>query len=452
MTVMPAPHDAAVDDAAVPGTAAAGNPGPGTPAGAQATGAHATGVPAAGNPAGGGAAAGGSPGSAAASPDGPSPAGASPDGPSPATGSPGAGTPDSAAELAALRATCTRFLAWHGAGRAADLLATIPPDTVTDHYGVGGAVTELESEIMLVLGKPAAVFLPSGTMAQQAVLRVHADRRDRRVVVFHPACHIDTHEGRGYERLHQLTGRPAGAQDRLLTLADLEQVAEPVGSLVIELPQRDLGGQQPGWAALQAQVSWARERGVAVHLDGARLWESAAGYGKPPADIAALFDTVYVSFYKGLGALPGCCVAGPEDVVAEVREWRRRMGGTLFGLWPNAASALSCLARRLPMMPRYLSHTRAIADALRDLPGVTIVPDPPQTPMLHLLLRTTAEGFTAAARRLAAGQGLWTWPAAMSTPDPGTQRVELAVGDATLALRPAEVREIIRNLLPGQPG
>ena len=420
MTVMPAPHDAAVDDAAVPGTAAAGTPADGAPAPS------------------------GSPGPATASPALP---GRAPASPGPATRD--AAGPGSAAELAALRATCTRFLTWHGEARAADLLATIPPDTETDRYGDGGAVTELESEIMLVLGKPAAVFLPSGTMAQQAVLRVHADRRDRRVVVFHPACHIDTHEGRGYERLHQLTGRPAGERDRLLTLADLEQVAEPVGSLVIELPQRDLGGQQPDWAALQAQAGWARERGAAVHLDGARLWESAAGYGQPPAGIAGLFDTVYVSFYKGLGALPGCCVAGPEDVVAEVREWRQRMGGTLFGLWPNAASALSCLARRLPMMPRYLSHTRAIADALRDLPGVTIVPDPPQTPMLHLLLRTTAEDFTAAARGLATGQGLWTWPAAMSTPDPGTQRVELTVGDATLAMRPGEVREIIRALLPG---
>ena len=313
-------------------------------------------------------------------------------------------------------------------------------------------MTELESEITLVLGKPAAVFLPSGTMAQQAVLRVHADRRRRRVIVFHPACHIDTHEGRGYERLHQLTGRPAGERDRLLTVADLDQVAEPVGALVIELPQRDLGGQQPDWAGLEAQAGWARERGAAVHLDGARLWESAAGYGKPPADVAALFDTVYVSFYKGLGALPGCCVAGPEDVVAEVREWRHRMGGTLFGLWPNAASALSCLARRLPMMPRYLSHTRAIAAALRDLPGVTIVPDPPQTPMLHLLLRTTADDFTAAGRRLATEQGVWTWPAAISTPDPGTQRVELAVGDATLALQPAEVRDFVRALLPDSAG
>jgi threonine aldolase len=416
MTVMPAPHDAAVDDAAAGNTAA--------------------GSTAAGN-------------TGDDSPVAPGPAGASPAGASPAAGSPAAGRRDSAAELAALRDTCTRFLAWHGAARAADLLATIPPDTVTDRYGEGGVVTELESEIMLVLGQPAAVFLPSGTMAQQAALRVHADRRQRRAVVFHPACHIDVHEGRGYERLHQLTGRPAGERDRLLTLADLEEVAEPIGSLVIELPQRDLGGQQPDWAALEAQVSWARERGAAVHLDGARLWESAAGYGRPPADIAGLFDTVYVSFYKGLGALPGCCVAGPEDIVAEVREWRHRMGGTLFGLWPNAASALSCLARRLPMMPRYLSHTRAIADALRDLPGVTIIPDPPQTPMLHLLLRTTAEDFATAARRLAAGQGVWTWPAAMSTPDPGTQRVELTVGDATLALRPGEVREIVAALLPG---
>ena len=406
---MPEPHDAAVDDPAVPGAPAAGTPA----AGSAAAGSRAGGRAPAGSP------------------------------------SPGPANAETAADLAALRASCSRFLTWHGAGRAADLLATIPPDTQTDRYGDGGVVTELESEVMLVLGKPAAVFLPSGTMAQQAVLRVHADRRQRRVIVFHPACHIDTHEGRGYERLHQLTGRPAGERDRLLTVADLDQVAEPAGALVIELPQRDLGGQQPDWAGLQAQAGWARERGAAAHLDGARLWESAAGYGKPRADVAALFDTVYVSFYKGLGALPGCCVAGPEDIIAEVREWRRRMGGTLFGLWPNAASALSCLARRLPMMPRYLSHTRAIADALRDLPGVTIVPDPPQTPLLHLLLRTTPEDFTAAARRLATEQRVWTWPAAMSTPDPGTQRVELAVGDATLAMQPAEVRDFVRALLPG---
>jgi threonine aldolase len=345
-------------------------------------------------------------------------------------------------DLRALRDACDRALTGHGISRADDLLATIPPGTAVDRYGDGGVVAELEAEIAGVLGLPAAVYLPSGTMAQQSVLRVHAERRGRRTVVFHPECHLDRHEGRALERLHDLVGRPVGERSRLLTLDDLTAVAESPAALVIELPQRDLGGQQPGWDELQAQVAWARDRGAAAHLDGARLWESSAGYGRSPAEIAALFDTTYVSFYKGIGALPGCCLAGPEDVVAEVREWRGRMGGTLFGLWPGAASALSCLRRRLPRMPQYLDRARAIADVVRDLRGVTVVPDPPQTPMLHLLLRTSPEAFEAAARTLAE-QGLWTWEKPMPTGDPGVQRVEFSVGDATMALSIDDVRSAI---------
>ena len=352
-------------------------------------------------------------------------------------------------ELDALRDLCTAFLVGHGPVSAADLLAGIPVGTVPDRYGDGGVVAELEAEVAGLLGKPAAVFLPSGTMAQQSVLRVHADRRQRRTVVFHPMCHLDRHEEQAFQRLHGLTGRPVGDPDRLMTLDDLTAIAEPPAALVIELPQRDLGGQQPDRDDLRAQTEWAAARGAAAHLDGARLWESAAGYGRPLAEIAALFDTVYVSFYKGIGALAGCCVAGPADILAEVREWRRRMGGTLFGLWPGAASALSCLRRRLPLMPGYLSHAREIADALRGAEGVRVLPDPPQVPMMHLLLRTTQDGFAAAARRLALEQAIWTWPNAMTTPDPGVQRVELSVGDATCALPPARVRDIITALVAG---
>src|SRR6266849_522206 len=348
-----------------------------------------------------------------------------------------------------LRDQCTVFLAGHGPVRAAGLLAGIPADTVPDRYGDGGVVAELEAEIAALLGKPAAAYLPSGVMAQQSVLRVHADRRQRRTVVFHPMCHLDRHEDRAFQRLHGLTGRPAGDPARLMTIDDLTTLAEPPAALLIELPQRDLGGQQPDWDDLRAQTGWARDRGAAAHLDGARLWESAAGYGRPPAEIAALFDTVYVSFYKGLGALAGCCLAGPADILAEVREWRRRMGGTLYGLWPGAASALSCLRRRLPLMPEYLGHAREIAAALRGAPGVRVVPDPPQVPMMHLLLSTTPDGFAAAARRLATEQGVWTWPNAMATPDPDVQRVEMSVGDATRALRPGQVRDIGAALAAG---
>lgn len=350
-------------------------------------------------------------------------------------------------DLMAQRASCTRFLAGHAPVTAADLLATIPADTQLDRYGSGGVVTELEAEIARLLGKPAAVFLPSGTMAQQAVLRVHADRSQRRTIVFHPMCHLERHEGQAYQRLHHLTGRPAGDPDRLISLTDLSSITERIAALLVELPQRDLGGQQPPWDELVAQVGWARDHGAAAHLDGARLWESAAGYQRPHAEIAALFDTVYVSFYKGIGALPGCCVAGPEDIVAEVREWRHRMGGTLFGLWPNAASALSCLARRLPRMADYLMHARAIAAALSDVPGIRVVPDPPQVPMMHLLLSVTQDSLAAAARKLAADQGIWTWPRAMTTADPGTQRVEFSVGDATCELAPAQIRDTLAALV-----
>ena len=350
-------------------------------------------------------------------------------------------------EQAALRDQCSVFLVGHGPVSAASLLAGIPGDTAVDRYGDGGVVAELEAEIAGLLDKPAAAFLPSGTMAQQSVLRVHAERRQRRTVIFHPMCHLHRHEGQAFQRLHGLTGRPAGDPDRLMSIDDLTAVAEPPAALLIELPQRDLGGQQPDWADLQAQTDWARGRGAAVHLDGARLWESAAGYGRPLAQIAALFDTVYVSFYKGIGALAGCCLAGPADVLAEVREWRHRMGGTLFGLWPNAASALNCLRRRLPLMPDYLSHAREIAAALRGLGGVRVVPDPPQVPMMHLLLSTTSERFAAAARRLAVEQQIWTWPTAVPTGDPAVQRVELTVGDATRALSAAQVRDIIAALI-----
>ncbi|MGH3302193.1 MAG: threonine aldolase family protein [Streptosporangiaceae bacterium] len=350
-------------------------------------------------------------------------------------------------ELVALRRRCTRSIQGHGLATAASMLATIPADTTIDNYGQGGVVADLEAEICRVLGKPAATFLPSGIMGQQAVLRVHADARNRRTVVFHPLCHLEQHEEQAYQRLHGLIGRLAGQRDRLITMDDLTAIAEPPAALLLELPQRDIGGQQPAWDDLAAQVEWARERGAAAHLDGARLWESSAGYRRSPAEISALFDTVYVSFYKGIGALPGCCVAGPGDVIEQVREWRRRMGGTLHGLWPSAASALTLLAERLPKFPRYLDHARAVAAALSAIPGITVIPDPPQVPMMHLMLRVGRDDYTKAARRLAEDEGLWASPFCMPTADPAVQRLEFSVGDATLEFTPAAVAETFAGLI-----
>jgi threonine aldolase len=181
------------------------------------------------------------------------------------------------------------------------MLAELPAEIAPDRYGDGGVVEELETHLAHLLGKPAAAFFVSGTMAQQIALRIHADRRSTRTVAFHPTSHIDLHEGRAFERLHGLIGRPVGDPFQLLTLESLEAVAEPLAALLLELPQREIGGQLPEWEDLTAQVDWARERGAAVHLDGARLWQCPDAYQLPLDEIAGLFDTVYVSFYKDLG-------------------------------------------------------------------------------------------------------------------------------------------------------
>jgi len=350
------------------------------------------------------------------------------------------------AEVEAIIETCTRFLPGHGYRPTSELLATIAADTKIDYYGLGGVVHDLEAEVAALLGKQAALFVPSGTMAQQATLRVYGDRRGRPTVVYHPACHLDSHEERGYQRLHGLFGVPVGPRHEPLSVSNLSQVKEPVAAL-IELPQRDLGGVLPTWDELLAQVAWARERGAAVHLDGARLWESTPYYKKSLAEIAVLFDSVYVSFYKGLGGIAGCCVAGEPDVIAEVSTWRTRHGGRLFALCPYAASAQTVLHARLPRMPKYYRHAVAIGKALRDLPGVEVLPNPVQTPMMHLRLSVGLDQLRTRAFEIAKADKIWTFSRPFVSEGPSLQRIEFPVGDATLEFHPREVRALVERLV-----
>ena len=121
----------------------------------------------------------------------------------------------------------------------------------------------------------------------------------------------------------------------------------------------------------------------------------------------------------------------------------------MFALWPYAASDLAALRRRLPLMPRYFEQARALADVLREVPGLEIVPDPPHTPMMHLFLRTTAEAFQAAAVKLAEEEGIWTWAKPQTTPSPSVQKVELVVGDGTMAFTLEEAAAAVARLVQG---
>jgi threonine aldolase len=354
--------------------------------------------------------------------------------------------------LRELRLRSTRFLGNHGNRPPSVVLAEIAEvlgDVEGDRYGEGGVVEELETEVAALLGKPAAVLMPSGTMAQQIALRIHADRTGRRTVLWHPTCHVALWEDQAAERLHGLHGRPVGDARQLITLADLEEVAEYAGALLLELPQREIGGRLPDWDDLVAQTDLARSHGTALHLDGARLLESLPFYGRPAAEVAALFDSVYLSLYKGLGGISGCLLAGDEQLVAEAREWRHRHGGTLFELWPYAAAGLAGLRLRASRMPAYVAHAQAVAAELATLDGVQVVPDPPVTPMMHVYLRGSAQALDATLRRIATERLLWTWPKTYTSELPGWQAVELTVGDATLGFTPVEVRTLVAEILAG---
>jgi threonine aldolase len=346
--------------------------------------------------------------------------------------------------------SCERCLIGHGPRNIqAELLALAqsagnePPDS----YGSGGALEELEAELAQLLGKPAALFLPSGTMAQQIALRIHAERARCRTLAFHPTCHLELHEQRGYQRLHGLDAVLVGRRDRLLTRADLDALAEPVAALLLELPQREIGGQLPSWEELSAQCSWARERGVALHVDGARLWESAPFYSRSPRELCALFDTVYVSFYKALGAIAGAALLGEPDFIREARLWQRRHGGNLVSLYPYVLSAREGLRTRLPRVPQYVAQARSIAARLNRLPGVRIVPAPAHTSLFHVHLPRTGERLLDASAAIAEERSLALLTRVRPCDIAGYSVVELSIGDGACALSLDEVEDGFRELL-----
>ena len=351
--------------------------------------------------------------------------------------------PATDAERRAIYNRCERFLGGHGPQRPQATLAAlaeaVDPDEQADRYGAGELIEGFEQEVASLLGKEAAVFLPSGTMAQQIALRIWSERKQCRTVGFHPTCHLENHEEKAYQALHGLRGRLVGNARQVITLDDLEGIHEPLAALLLELPLREIGGQLPTWDDLVAQSAWAHERNIAMHMDGARLWESAPFYGRSYAEIAALFDTVYVSFYKGVGGIVGAALAGPADVIAEARVWQRRHGGNLFQLYPYVIAARAGLRLRLPRFAQYHERAVRIATALSDVPRIIVKPNPPQTNMMHVYLRGDPERLKAAALAIARDEKVALFSYLAPTDLPDYWSFELSVGDAAEALTDEEI-------------
>src|SRR5581483_10354686 len=312
---------------------------------------------------------------------------------------------------AALRATCQRFLSGHvpRTQRAwLEYLATSPlADSALDFYGEGPALALFEQEVAALLGKEAAVFVHKGIIAQQMALRVWAEQTGRYTVALHPRSHIDSDEKGAYERLQHLVGLRAGEDHRPFTLQELKGLHEPCGAIVVELPLRRAGFKLLPWDELASLSAWAHKQKIPLHFDGARLWESGPFYGRSYAEIAALADSIYVSFYKGLGGLAGCMLAGSKDFIDETRAWKTRLGGDVFTSFPYVLAAYEGLHHHLPKMTGYVAHAQEIAAALGRLAGITVVPEPPHTNSFQVYLYAPYQALQRVAEQLAKTEDMW---------------------------------------------
>ncbi|MET9348153.1 threonine aldolase family protein [Streptomyces termitum] len=325
-----------------------------------------------------------------------------------------------------------------------------------DVYG-GGLVEVLEERVARELGMPAAVFFPTGTMAQQVALRCWAARTGSPVVALHPLAHPEVHEGGALGAVSGLrTTHPTDAP-RLPSAEEVGDHPEPFGTLMLELPLRDAGFVLPSWEELAGAVGAAREREAAVHFDGARLWEAAAWFGRPLAEVAGLADSVYVSFYKSLDGLSGAVLAGPEEFVAEARVWLHRYGGRVFQQYPAVLAALRGLDVELPRLPAYAAHARVVAGALREAfageggPGwFRVHPEEPHTHQFQVWLPYAPEVLTAASVALTERTGTCLfrrWSAPGAGGPPGVAVTEVTVAAPGLAWTADDVRAAVRDFL-----
>jgi threonine aldolase len=283
-------------------------------------------------------------------------------------------------------------------------------------------------------------------MAQQIALRIHADETRIPLFAMHATSHLEVHELRAYARVQRLEAVLLGPRERPTLARDLAACPEPLAALLVELPAREIGGQLPAWDELAELSALARSRGIRMHMDGARLWEAREAYAQHShAEICALFDTVYVSFYKGIGAIAGAALAGSANFIAQAREWRKRMGGTLVHLYPLVASAAMRFDDAIARMPQRRECAIAIASALAPVEGARVLPSPPQVGMFHVHFDADAEVLDRA--RLALAQRDSAWIGGRFAPSTTGASLEINVGDALCGVDPALIARHFRSLV-----
>jgi threonine aldolase len=237
---------------------------------------------------------------------------------------------------------------------AFDVYGDFDADAAEDSF-----LKRFESEIAQEFGLEDAVFMPSGVMAQSIALLIHqAASKDQQgpsaCFACHESSHLLLHEQHAYRELLHMdpivistVSKAKGISIPPMMLDDVKDTLDqhigtrPVSTLILELPHREIGGKLTPWEDVLKIQAYCHGHGIKFHLDGARIFEATTGYNHTLKELACVFDSVYISFYKGLGGISGAMLLGSNEFCNKARIWLRRFGGNLYTLLPYAVSGWS---------------------------------------------------------------------------------------------------------------
>lgn len=271
-----------------------------------------------------------------------------------------------------------------------------------DQSGTDPTINELNARMAALLGKEAAVFLPSGTMCNEIAILAQCRPGDE--ILGHKTCHILHAEGGAPWALAgvQVTGLEGengmfGVEQLEGALRAKTRNAPPQRMVEVEQTANLGGGAVWSLGALRTVADWSHEHGLVTHMDGARLMNAVVESGDDAAAMAEGWDTVWLDFTKGLGAPLGAVLAGSADFIGEAWRWKQRLGGAMRQGGICAAACIYALDHNIERLADDHANARTLARGVAGIPG--LVPEPVHTNLVYI--DTTGTGFPAAdlARR-----------------------------------------------------
>jgi threonine aldolase len=306
-------------------------------------------------------------------------------------------------------------------------------------------VNLLQEMVAELLGKEAALFLPSGTMCNEIALRVHC--RHGEEMLAHQSAHPIHFEGGGPAALAGVNVRSLDGPRGQYDAATLEAAIRPDNrhmprSRLVWIEQTSNLGGGSIWplGKVREITDVARRRGLATHMDGARLMNAVVASGVSAAEWAAPFDSAWIDFTKGLGAPVGAAIAGPRDFIAEAWRFKQQMGGAMRQAGIIAAGGIYALRHHVKRLAEDHANARRLAEGLAKLPGIKLDPATVETNLVFFDL-------TGSIDAPAAVQGLLARGVRMGALGPRTIRAvtHLDVSAAAIDKTLAAAREIFRG-------